>query len=319
MSRIAVSVIVPTRNRPALLAHALASIAAQDLGRARVEVIVVNDGGVDVAATVAAARVHVPVRLLTTKHQGLPAARNAALEAARGAFVAYLDDDDVWLDGHLAAALDVLDSGGCDLVHTACLVAHARYDPAAGGPVPARHAFDYVFDPRLLAVANCMPVGAVVMRSPGRWGPRFDTRLAVQEDWEYWLRLTRHHRWRVHSLPVATAIYHRVTDHESMTTSAATTLTGLRRFAAGHRLIHRRWPVPTGGRIHQLRGLPHLMYELVAERIRVGEPVDPCYYEKSLRVIADAVHGRLEVHQAPDALTAAIAPTSILMNREALL
>lgn len=314
MSRTAVSVIVPTRNRPALLAHALASIAAQDLRGARVEAIVVNDGGADVTVQVTAARAHLPVRLLTTQHRGLPAARNAGLDAAGGAFVAYLDDDDVWLPGHLATALDVLDTGGCDAVHTTCLVAHTRYAPAGGGSVPSRHAFDHAFDPRLLAVANSMPVNAVVMRAPGSRGPRFDVRLAVQEDWEYWLRLTRHHGWRMRSLPEATAVYHRVADQLSMTMGAATTLAGLRHFAAGHRLIHRRWPVPAGGRIHRLRRLPHVMYALVADRIRANKPVDPCYYEKSLRVIADAVHGRLDAHEAADGLAAAVAPTT--MNSE---
>jgi glycosyltransferase involved in cell wall biosynthesis len=85
----AVSVIVPTRDRPELLKGALASVSRQTMGDW--ECVVVNDGP--------AGSVQLPddsrFRLLEhDRPHGPSAARNSGLRAARGEYVAFLDDDD---------------------------------------------------------------------------------------------------------------------------------------------------------------------------------------------------------------------------------
>jgi glycosyltransferase involved in cell wall biosynthesis len=85
----AVSVIVPTRDRPEMLERALASISRQTMQDW--ECVVVNDG--------AAGSVTLPddsrFRLLDhDRPHGPSAARNSGLRAARGEYVAFLDDDD---------------------------------------------------------------------------------------------------------------------------------------------------------------------------------------------------------------------------------
>src|SRR4051812_38104251 len=90
-----VSVIVPTFNRPAMLKDALASIFAQTY--APIEIIVVNDGGIDAELAIAASNCKSRVVYLKhTSNKGLPAARNTGIKAASGEFIAYLDDDDVY-------------------------------------------------------------------------------------------------------------------------------------------------------------------------------------------------------------------------------
>jgi glycosyltransferase involved in cell wall biosynthesis len=90
-----VSVVVPTLNRPAMLLRALASIASQTTRPS--EVIVVLDGRDDEAALVVQ-REHPSVRLLQLKTRSGPAvARNLGVQSARGAWIAFLDDDDEWL------------------------------------------------------------------------------------------------------------------------------------------------------------------------------------------------------------------------------
>jgi glycosyltransferase involved in cell wall biosynthesis len=94
------SIIVPTFGRPAFLAEAVASVLAQTL--ADFECIVVDDatpGGL--TASVSDPR----VRTIRRDSNGGPAAaRNTGIEEARGRYLAFLDDDDVWQPGRLEAA-----------------------------------------------------------------------------------------------------------------------------------------------------------------------------------------------------------------------
>jgi mycofactocin glycosyltransferase len=86
-----VSVVVPTRDRPAALDRCLAALSAQTLDE--LEVVVVDDGSVasaDVAAVVAR---HPRARLIQQAGRGPAAARNAGARASRGSFLCFTDDD----------------------------------------------------------------------------------------------------------------------------------------------------------------------------------------------------------------------------------
>ena len=86
-----VSVIIPAYNAGPYLREALESVFAQDWHA--FEVIVVDDGSEDDTADVA--RSFAEVRYIHQENAGASAARNTALAAARGAFVANFDADDV--------------------------------------------------------------------------------------------------------------------------------------------------------------------------------------------------------------------------------
>lgn len=96
----AISVIIPTHNRLAMLRRALTSVFNQQY--LRCEVIVVNDGSSD--ATAAQLVKFTDTRLRAIHHPrplGAAAARNAGLALARAPIVAFLDDDDEQLPGYL--------------------------------------------------------------------------------------------------------------------------------------------------------------------------------------------------------------------------
>lgn len=88
------SVIVPTRNRPLPLLRCLKSLALLDYGRDAFEVIVVDDGGsYAIQPMLDSFRRQLCLRLLRQKNSGPARARNAGAQAARGAWLAFLDDD----------------------------------------------------------------------------------------------------------------------------------------------------------------------------------------------------------------------------------
>ena len=75
------------------------------------ELIVVNDGSPDTPALEAALAPYLDrIIYLTQENRGLSGARNTALRAARGAFVALLDSDDLWEPNYLAVQLAALES-----------------------------------------------------------------------------------------------------------------------------------------------------------------------------------------------------------------
>jgi glycosyltransferase involved in cell wall biosynthesis len=91
-----VSVLIPVYNGERFLGEALDSVSGQ--GYEPLEVIVLDDGSTDGTAEIAAAR---DVRYVHQPHSGLPAARNAALAAAKGELITFLDSDDLWPAGNL--------------------------------------------------------------------------------------------------------------------------------------------------------------------------------------------------------------------------
>jgi glycosyltransferase involved in cell wall biosynthesis len=93
MSAPAVSVIITTCNRAALVVAALESVFRQTYRD--FEVIVVDDGSTDDTRAVLAGYGE-RIRCIHQPNSGLNAARNAAIDQARGAYFALLDDDDLW-------------------------------------------------------------------------------------------------------------------------------------------------------------------------------------------------------------------------------
>lgn len=99
MSTPLVSVIITAYNSACFLAAAIESVLAQTYSH--YELIVVDDGSTDGSDAIACA--YPAVRLIRQSNQGAPAARNTGIAAAGGELIAFLDADDLWLPGKLAA------------------------------------------------------------------------------------------------------------------------------------------------------------------------------------------------------------------------
>ncbi len=95
------SVIIPVKNGARFVAEAVASVLEQ-LGDGD-EILAVDDGSTDETPAILSRIAHPGLRLISAGGRGISAARNMGFAAARGAFIAFLDHDDLWpADRHAA-------------------------------------------------------------------------------------------------------------------------------------------------------------------------------------------------------------------------
>jgi glycosyltransferase involved in cell wall biosynthesis len=93
MSSTQLSVIIPTYNRPESLKRCLSSLKVQSADASTWEVIVVNDGGMDVTGAVEAIGAEYPILVLNQTNAGPASARNRGVGSSKGRLVAFIDDD----------------------------------------------------------------------------------------------------------------------------------------------------------------------------------------------------------------------------------
>ena len=95
MSKPLVSVIVPIYNMDPFLRRCVASIMNQTLRE--LEIILVNDGSTDTSSDIIRemALADSRVKVINQVNQGVSAARNAGLKAAKGKYIGFVDADDL--------------------------------------------------------------------------------------------------------------------------------------------------------------------------------------------------------------------------------
>jgi glycosyltransferase involved in cell wall biosynthesis len=179
-----VSVVIPTRNRPALLACTLRSVLAQ---RAiELEPIVVDDGSCPPVAPLDDPR----LRLLRhDQPRGVSAARNSGIAVATGHWIAFCDDDDVWAPDKLSAQLQAAAETAASWVYTGTIAVDQHLRILGGGPPPppAQVLAELGRYNSVPGSASSVLVTASLLAEVGG----FDTSLRRTEDWDLWLRLAQ--------------------------------------------------------------------------------------------------------------------------------
>ena len=180
------SIIVPCHNGARFLAEALDSALAQT--HPAVEVIVVDDGSIDDTPSVLG-RYAGRVRVIRQRNRGPSAARNAALDVARGDYVAFLDADDRFLPDKVARQAGVLDARpDVGLVYSGWRFIDEDGRVLRGEGTP-RGEGDLL--PALLLGNPIHPLAAVVRRTLVAEAGGFDESLRGCEEWDLFLRLSR--------------------------------------------------------------------------------------------------------------------------------
>lgn len=199
-----VSVVVRTKDRPELLAQALRSIARQTWRRT--EVVVVNDGGEHpVSPEDLPEGYPLEIRLVhLPENVGRAGAAEAGVAEAKGEYVGFLDDDDVYEPEHLETLVGALRAEGVRVAYSDAAVGVYELQPGRAGwrETERRLPYSRDFDPDLLLLDNYLPFNTLLIERPlFDEAGGFDGALPFFEDWDFLLRLVRitpfHHVQRV--------------------------------------------------------------------------------------------------------------------------
>jgi glycosyltransferase involved in cell wall biosynthesis len=190
-----VSVILPSRDRPELLQRALSCALRQE--GVELEVIVVDDGSAPTLEGTIDELLDPRVKFVRhAVSHGVASARNAGIACAANPLVAFLDDDDVWAPGKIAAQLDALRSTGAGFSYTGTFWLDADLRPEETyGPCPADQLGKQLRLANVIGTPSAVVARTELVRAVGG----FDPRLSVLADWDLWIRLAE----RAQGAPVA--------------------------------------------------------------------------------------------------------------------
>lgn len=228
-----VSVIIPTHNRMTLLCRAIDSVLAQTWSD--LELIVVDDGSDDGTADMVERIADPRVRLVRhDRAKGPPRARNAGIAAARGEWVAFLDNDDEWLPEKLERQLDRIEQRHDSGIAAAYCSLYVQ-DGAGERRAIRRTQLPEgdVLDAFLRNDVPATPSLYIVKRTALVEAGGFDHAARPAEDLDLWLRLSSAgHRFT--AVPEPLAVYHQ---EEGLGRISESPVAALRSF----RSLDKRW------------------------------------------------------------------------------
>lgn len=173
-----ISVVIPAYNAEPFMRRCLQSVFAQTLKPH--EVIVMDDGSTDKTAALAA---ELGARVLSGPNRGPSFARNEAMRAASGEWIALLDADDLWAPNKLECQTAIIRPETL-LVYTGV----QTFDDA--GLRDTVFAIDPARVKKMLRYCNpIVPSATLIRRDDVLRIGGFREGLAACEDWEMWMRL----------------------------------------------------------------------------------------------------------------------------------
>jgi len=184
---VAISIVIATYNRPAVLAYAIRSVLAQDF--ADWELIVVGDRCSEATDTLMASFVDERIRYvnlaLNTGEQSGP--NNVGIARAQGRYIAFLNHDDLWFPDHLRSAMDWLQASGADgvIARSASIMLPPQPDQASQwytSPTGIGRAGRY--DPlHTLGPASTLLLKSSVARAVAPWRPASECYFSSSQEW----------------------------------------------------------------------------------------------------------------------------------------
>ena len=184
-----VTVVMPTHDRAHTLARAVDSVRLQE--GVDWELVVADDGSLDDTLAMLAPYLSDPrIRVIRLPHGGVSAARNAAVAVGMGAYLAFLDSDDEWLPGMLAAQMGFLKATGMGIVQSEDIWIRkgVRVNPPAHYLKKEGDIFAESLDYCMITPSSVMMTRELFEATGG-----FRTDFPACEDYELWLRITSRH------------------------------------------------------------------------------------------------------------------------------
>jgi glycosyltransferase involved in cell wall biosynthesis len=187
-----VSIIIPSRSRPAMLREAVESVVGQTYRP--IEIVVVLTGANEETTTSARSlEEKYGVRIVVTPPRNLATSRNNGIKVATGEWITFLDDDDLYAPTKIQRQVETAKLTGA-LVITNSWV---RFDEL--GPIdkwvahPDKHLPPGLSFSEALVTGNFLSNGLLVRAEIFRELGGFDEKLDACEDWDMWRRISYHH------------------------------------------------------------------------------------------------------------------------------
>jgi glycosyltransferase involved in cell wall biosynthesis len=200
-----VTVVIPTKDRAHLLGATLRGALWQQ--GVDFEVVVVDDGSNDGTSDVVAQADDLRVRLVRHERSlGVARARNRGIEEARGEWIAFLDDDDLWAPNKLAAQLEAAERIGGDVTYASAFVVDET--DRVLRLVPAPPAETLLRDMLRTNVMGAGSSNVMARRGLLRKLEGFDASLHQIADWDLWIRLAERGQPAPCAAPVVAYVAH---------------------------------------------------------------------------------------------------------------
>ncbi|MEM6401603.1 MAG: glycosyltransferase [Cyanobacteria bacterium P01_D01_bin.116] len=198
-----VSVIVPAYNAMTYLPKTIESVLKQTF--TDFEVIIVNDGSSDGIEQWVDTITDNRVKLISQKNQGAATARNTGIADAKGAYIAFIDSDDLWEPTKLKKQVHCLDKNP-DVGLVYAWISSIDKNGNNRGKIYASNSEGNVWEK--LIEENIVRSGsaAMVRRDCFEELGVFDQNLRFAEDWEMWIRIARNYSFAVIKEPL---VYYR--------------------------------------------------------------------------------------------------------------
>lgn len=183
-----ISIIIPCYNLGEYLDEAVNSILAQTYQD--FEIIIVNDGSTDDFTNTLLVNYNKPkTKVLTTKNQGLPSARNTGIDVSKGEYICCLDADDKYHPQFLEKTIDILESDNQSKI---------------GFVTTWLQMFEEInmlwspdsCNPFLLATENIVHVASLFRKECWEKVGGYATNLTGYQDWNFWISIAaRGYEW----------------------------------------------------------------------------------------------------------------------------
>ncbi len=187
-----VSVVVRSMSRPSLV-DALRSIGEQAYPELDVVVVAASGAGHPVPPNRAGPH---PLRFVASDTcLSRPRAANAGLDAARGEWITFLDDDDILDPDHVSSLIGARSRAG--VARLTYSLARARLSDGSTLPLGQPFALQQLYERNFIHLSM-----ALFSRELAALGCRFDESLEILQDWDFFLQCAQHTRF--HFEPRAT-------------------------------------------------------------------------------------------------------------------
>ncbi|MCW4030144.1 MAG: glycosyltransferase [Candidatus Bathyarchaeota archaeon] len=205
----AVSVVIPTKNRSRLLNNAIQSILLQSFKD--FEVLIIDSASTDNTKEIVSSFKDPRLNYFFLKSdKGVCAARNLGLTKAKGDFIAFLDDDDMWLPHKLQVQYDILksqsDFDGVFESSYYVLIDESRKVALLRKPQTFQNLYYSLLAENILG--NC---SGLLLKRACIDELSFDENLKAAEDWDFVIRLSKQFSLAQINEPL---VYYRVHRHQ---------------------------------------------------------------------------------------------------------